>query len=330
MDKNSIETSHQIIRNSRRIAIVSHIRPDGDAVGSVLGLGLSLIAAGKEVQMIIEDGVPKSFLNLHGTDQIHKQFVEPIDCSIVVDCSDLSRTGKVFLEGFIPDINIDHHNTNLEFARVNLVDSSATATTEILSKLLPAWDLTITLPVAEALLTGLITDTLGFRVSGLKPSTLRIAADLFEIGADLPILYTKALHNRSYRAARYWGAGLSKLQLDDRLLWTFLTLDDRAAVNYPGRDDADLINILQTIEEADIFVIFVEQKNNRVKVSWRARTGYDVSKIARMFGGGGHKPAAGADIQGSIDEVIEQILTATRTLMSDYKEKNFTIDGKSN
>ena len=152
----------------------------------------------------------------------------------------------------------------------------------------------------------------------MSPQTLRVAAELFEAGADLPVLYDKALLTRSYEAARYWGTGLSTLQLEGRLLLTQLTLEDRQSVNYPGRDDADLINILQTVDDADVFVIFIEQNNDRVKVSWRARTGFDVSKIALQFGGGGHKPAAGAEIQGSIDEVVVDVLTATRPILNGH------------
>lgn len=318
MNNDSIQAARQIIQDSHRVLVVSHIRPDGDAIGSVLGLGLAMLAAGKDVHMVLEDGVPKSFRHLTGYDRITKNAALPYDCSIVVDCSDLARTGKIFIDGTSPDINIDHHKTNLDFARINLVDSTATATTEILTKLLPAWDLPIELPVAEALLTGLITDTLGFRVAGMSPDTLRIAANLFEIGANLPTLYAKALLTRSYRAARYWGTGLSVLQLEDRLLWTRLTLEDRQFANYPGKDDADLINILQTIEDADIFLIFVEQTNNSVKVSWRARQGFDVSRIAVQFGGGGHKPAAGAEIQGNVETVIDKVLTATRSLLNGH------------
>lgn len=318
MDNAAIQKTRHIIQDSQRILVVSHIRPDGDAVGSVLGLGLALQSSGKDVQMILEDGVPKSFRHLHGSSQINKKPDGPFDCSIVVDCSDLSRTGKFFMQDYQPDINIDHHNTNLNFAQFNLVNSKANATTEILSQLLPQWNLSIDLPVAEALLTGLITDTLGFRVSGMTPDTLRIAADLFETGANLPDLYTRALHTRSYKAARYWGAGLSALQLEDRLLWTSLTIEDRHKASYPGRDDADLINILQTVDEADIFIIFIEQKNNSVKVSWRARPGYDVSQIALQFGGGGHKPAAGADIKGDIGAVIDKVLRATRSLLNGH------------
>jgi bifunctional oligoribonuclease and PAP phosphatase NrnA len=316
MNKLALEEARQTISSHHKFLVTSHIRPDGDAIGSLLGFGLALQAVGKEVQMVLEDGVPKSFRHLTGSDQVIKKPTDVDVCTIVVDCSDRTRIGRVLPEDIQPDINIDHHNTNLNFAAINLVDSKATATTEILAQLLPAWDLQITPQVAQALLTGLITDTLGFRVAGVTPTTLRIAADLFELGADMPMLYSKALLTRSFEAARYWGSGLSAIQLENRLLWTCLTLEDRLSADYPGRDDADLINILQTIDDADVFVIFIEQNNGSVKVSWRSRPGFDVSKIALQFGGGGHKPAAGAEIQGNINKVISQVLTATRPLLN--------------
>jgi len=104
--------------------------------------------------------------------------------------------------------------------------------------------------------------------------------------------------------------------MEDRLLWATLTLEDRKSVNYPGRDDADLINLLASIKGVDIALIFIEQTNGSVKVSWRARSGFDVSKIAFRFGGGGHKPAAGADIEGDLEDIKYEVLEATRTLLN--------------
>ncbi len=319
MNKLALEKSRQIISSHPKFLVTSHVRPDGDAIGSVLGLGLALQAIGKQVQMVLEDGVPKSFQHLSGSEQVSKNATDLDACVIVVDCSDRTRIGQVLPEDRQPDLNIDHHNTNLNFAGINLVDSKATATAEILTQLLPVWNLPISREIAEALLTGIITDTIGFRVAGLTPATLRIVADLFELGADLPTLHAKALLTRSFEAARYWGAGLSALRLENRLLWTRLTLEDRRTANYPGRDDADLVNILQTVEDADVFVVFIEQNNGSVKVSWRSRPGFDVSAIALQFGGGGHKPAAGAEIQGNISEVIPQVLNATRPLLNGQK-----------
>jgi len=311
-----IEKARQLLAENEKFLVVAHIRPDGDAVGSILGLGLALQSVDKDVRMVLEDGVPKSLRHLTGSEQIARQADGEDRCTIVVDCSDLTRVGTVIPEGKQPALNIDHHNTNLNFAAINIVDSGAAATCQMLAELLPAWGLPIHQAVAEALLTGILTDTIGFRVSGTSPEVLRTAANLFERGANLPTLYAKALMFRSYPALRYWGTGLSALQLEGRLLWTRLTLEDRRAVNYPGRDDANLVNLLQTVEEADVFVIFIEQEDGTVKVSWRARSGFDVSQIALSFGGGGHKPAAGATINGSLDEVIQQVLEVTREILT--------------
>jgi phosphoesterase RecJ-like protein len=302
------------IHAAQRILIVTHIRPDGDAIGSLLGLGLSLQAVGKEVQMVMEDNIPKNLRHLPGSQQVKSQPQGRFDLTIVVDCSDLQRVGKV-LDGFsIPDWNIDHHPTNDNFARHNWVESDAVATAAILAKNLPHLALPITEDVATCLLSGILTDTLGFRTSNVTPQTLRLAADLVEKGCDLADLYSRALNRRSFEMARYWGAGLSTLQRDGRMAWATLSLADRQAVGYPGRDDAELINLLSTIDDYDIVLIFVEQTNGKVKISWRARPGLDVSRIALQFGGGGHQAAAGAEVVGNLAEVQQQILQATRIL----------------
>lgn len=312
MNKDQIQAFGDLVSRADRILIISHIRPDGDAVGSTLGLGLILEELGKEVNLVLEDGVPKVFNHLTGSDRIIREAVGVYDLVIVVDSSDIDRIGSVLDEYGEPDVNIDHHPTNTQFAKLNLVRDDAVATVEIIFDLARELSFPLNLPIAEALLTGLLTDSLGFRTSNTKPQTLRIAAELMEIGANLPDLYRKAMLEKSLQAVKYWGQGLSRIQSEDRLVWTSLSLEDRKAADYPGRDDADLINVLARIKETDISVVFVEQKNGSVKVSWRSRPGFDVSSIATQFGGGGHKPAAGADIKGDLERVQEEVLDATR------------------
>jgi phosphoesterase RecJ-like protein len=145
---------------------------------------------------------------------------------------------------------------------------------------------------------------------------MRVSADLMDAGAELPDLYRRSLSERSYEAARYWGMGLGKLQREDSLVWATLTTADRKAVEYPGRDDADLINVLSSIKDANVALVFVEQNHNRVKVSWRAQPGFDVSQVALSFGGGGHKAASGAEVEGTLAEVQEKVLKATRALFN--------------
>ena len=316
MDNALIQSVHRQIQAARRILVVSHIRPDGDAVGSLLAMGLALQAIGKDVQMVLADGVPKNFRRLKGSDMVLNQPQGDFDFISVVDCSDLERAGSALNGYSAPDLNIDHHPTNLNFARINLVESNAVATAEMLFDYLPQFGLPITIPVAEALLTGLITDTIGFRTVNMTPKALRVAADLMETGVDLPTLYQKALLSRSLNAVRYWGTGLSKINADRRMVWTTLSIADRQKIGYPGRDDADLINVLSTIEDTDIVLIFIEQANERVKVSWRSKPGLDVSQIAVNFGGGGHKTAAGAEIEGSLEDVESKVIQATKSLIT--------------
>jgi len=317
MNEALIESARQQIQGAQRVLVVSHIHPDGDAVGSLLGLGSSLQTAGKSVQMVLTDGIPKTFRYLPGYDQVKKHPDGAFDLSIVLDCSDLQRTGNALNGNTPPDWNIDHHPTNLNFARFNWVNEAATATSEILASLLPALGLPIDSSVAACFLTGLVADTLGFRTHNVTPKVLHLAAELMEGGADLPDIYQRVLFSRSYEAARYWGKGLNNLQKDGRMVWTTLTLTDRQAVGYPGRDDADLINVLSSLDEFDVGLIFIEETRGLVKVSWRSRPGYNVAQIAMQYGGGGHYAAAGAEIEGNLGDVQVRVLEATRHLFDE-------------
>jgi phosphoesterase RecJ-like protein len=211
-----------------------------------------------------------------------------------------------------PDINIDHHITNERFGKLNLIEGEEVATSAILTNHLPEWGLEITKPVAAALLTGIITDTLGFRTANVTPECMRQAAALMETGVDMPEIYMRGLIRRSYEATRYWGAGLSKLDRRNGMVWSTLTLEDRKTAGYSGNDDADLINTISAVDGFKVGMIFVEQHDNKVKVSWRAlEKGVDVSTVAKHFGGGGHAAAAGADIPGSLSEVQPEVLKVT-------------------
>jgi len=301
---------------AQSLLLASHVRPDGDAVGSLLGLGLALQNAGKTVQMVLADGVPSSYHHLPGAAQVSRVAETGFDTFVTVDCADFKRAGKPFQSLSQPDINIDHHITNEHFGKLNLIDGDEVATAAILTRHLPSWGLEITRDVAANLLTGIIADTLGFRTSNTTPEALRQAADLMETGVDMPDLYMRALVRRSYPSARYWGAGLSRLQQDGGIVWTALTLEDRKAAGYGGNDDADLINLISSIDGSQVGVIFVEQVDGHVKVSWRAlETGVDVSALARHFEGGGHAAAAGADIPGTLAEVQPRVLATTREML---------------
>jgi phosphoesterase RecJ-like protein len=246
------------LRAGHKILISSHVRPDGDAIGSLLGLGLALQNAGKTVQMVLADGLPSSFRYLEGSDRVRQEPDGDFDTFITVDCADFKRLGKPFQNFARPDINIDHHITNERFGILNLIEGQEVATAAILTDCLPAWGYEITRPIAAALLTGIITDTLGFRTSNITPEALRQSAALMETGVDMSELYMRGLVRRSLPAARYWGAGLSRLESSDGMVWGTLSLADRKASGYDGNDDADLINVISAIEGHKVGMIFVE------------------------------------------------------------------------
>lgn len=313
-----VEQIREAIARAQRILVVSHIRPDGDAIGSLLGLGLPLRHAGKDVVLLVSDGLPGDMNFLPGSDTIVASTSGTFDLVISVDASEPERLGSAFLKQYgIPDINIDHHVTNSQFGSLNLVEPGSAATAQMIADNLAGFGLECTAEAAQALLTGMLTDTIGFRVRSVTPQTLRTAANLMEQGANLPHLYKQALLQRSFEAARYWGAGLSTLALEGKIVWAVLTLDDRAEAGYPGSDDADMINIMSGIKNAPIAVLFIEQADGKasagpkVKVSWRAQDHTDVSAIAAQFGGGGHRAAAGAEVDGDLATVQRSVLEAT-------------------
>ncbi len=316
MSDDIIAAIKERLRKAKNILITSHVRPDGDAVGSLLGLGLALEKAGKTVQMVLVDGLSSNFRYLEGSDRVRKKPGDDFDTFITVDCADFKRLGKPFQSFRQPDINIDHHITNERFGQLNLIEEKAVATASILAKYLPAWGYELNQPVATALLTGIITDTLGFRTSNMTPEALRQSADLMATGVDMSEVYMRGLVRRSFSAARYWGAGLSKLQSSHGIVWSALSLEDRKVAGYGGNDDADLINMISAIENHKVGMIFVEQNDDHVKISWRAlEKDVDVSPVAMYFGGGGHAAAAGASIPGTLSEIQPAVLNKTKELL---------------
>jgi phosphoesterase RecJ-like protein len=314
------ETIKALFTEAQSVLLASHIRPDGDAVGSLLGLGNALILSGKKVFMALSDGLPSNFHYLHGAHLVKRVVPKGLkfDLTISLDTSDLDRSGGIFGNREII-LNIDHHITNTLFAQYNLNDPESVATCALVAENLEHWGLSMNAETASLLMTGLITDTIGFRTSNMSSKAMRIAADLIDKGADLPTIYQQALTNKSFDQLIYWGYALKKLKRNDRLAWTTLTLDDRKDAGYNGNDDADLNTILSSILDCDITILFVEQNNGHVKVSWRGKSGFNVSNLAQSLGGGGHPAASGTDIEGSLEEVQFTVINKTLELMKENK-----------
>lgn len=311
-----IRRARGMLDQAEWVVVASHERPDGDAVGSMLGMALSLRAAGKRSTPVLAGGLPARYRFLPGSDSVQEGLPSGDYLLVAVDSAEADRLGLALPADRCIDINIDHHPTNSRFGRVNLIDEGAAAAAELILDLSPELGLPIDERVASCLLTGLVTDTLGFRTPSVGPDTLRRAARLMETGADLATLYAHSMVYRSYVAARYWGRGLAKLERQDGMVWASLSLEDRRQAGYPGPDDADLIDILTSIQEADIALVFVEQPDGKIKVSWRARRGYDVAALAGQFGGGGHTLASGAQVRGELAPVMQQVLAATQAVLT--------------
>jgi phosphoesterase RecJ-like protein len=319
--KVEIEEVKQLLSEPSIFVILTHTRPDGDAITSVLALCLSLEALGHKVIGVIPDGIPKRFSFLPGLHCLQLKFPNEYDHIIALDCADVERLGLPKDSKAHPvDISIDHHSTNTFFAAINIVDAEAVATTQLLYDFFSELDLPITHDVAINLLTGLVTDTIGFRTANVTPQVLRLAAELQECGAQLSEIQEYSLHQRSFNAVQYWGCGLSRIEREDGMVWTTLSHADREKVGYPSLDDADLINLMSTIEDIQVAMIFVEQPGGKVKVSWRSKAGLNVSKLAGRFGGGGHDAAAGAMIEGNLVDITNAVVSATRTFMNTTTE----------
>lgn len=314
------------LNNCEHPLIVSHIRPDGDAIGAIIGLGLALKNIGKTPSLALEDGLPAKYRFIKGSEMIMDKIRNDHDLIIALDCSDKRRLGNLG-DGLLIQVNIDHHITNENFGEVNLVLPEYSATSEILAEFLPIWGFTIDSGIASALLMGIVTDTIGFRTSNVRPETLRQASLLMESGADLSEIYIQSLVMQSFPASLLWGKALGRLVKENGLVWTVITLADRHEAGYAGRDDADLTNVLSAIEGSDVAILFNEVKGGKVKVSWRSNPPFDVSRVAKHFGGGGHPPAAGADMDGSLEEVEKKVLDFTKNFMKESHSKGENTNG---
>lgn len=309
---NLLETSHSIL-------CVSHVNPDGDAVGSLLGLGWILRAMGKRPDLALQDDLSQEYQFLPGIEEIigPQEVAHDYDLIICLDASSVDRMGTVYcpeIHGQIPLIVIDHHATNTFFGTENWVDIGCAATCQILVRLADALDVPLTEQIALSLLTGLVTDTLCFRTANTDANVLQVALRLLAAGADLNHIVWNTLDSRPFGLLKLWGGSLANVQLEEGVIWTTLNAEIRKQNDIALRQSDGLANFLVTVREADISVTFSQRfaANGRelIECSFRAKPGFNVSQVAFRFGGGGHPPAAGCTIPGTLQEVSTQVVAA--------------------
>jgi phosphoesterase RecJ-like protein len=311
-----------LIARARRILLVAHVAPDGDAIGSLLGFGALLNTQGKELTLACEDPVPDLYAWLPGSGRVVQRASGAYDLVVSLDCSDPRRMGQLFQEEMapVPLLNIDHHVTNTGFGTVNWVDPSSVATAQMILHLSDAMGWELTKPVAVCLLTGLVTDSQAFRTPNVDAAALRAALRLMEAGASLAEVTRRALLQRPLASIRLWGQAIHRLQLQDGVLWTEVTraMREHWALDedgYPG-----LSNFLSGVREASVVVVFTERDNGTVDVGMRSVPGYDVAQVAVELGGGGHPQAAGCTVEGSLTEVRDRVLEKVRRSLKDRIE----------
>lgn len=307
------------IRDSQSIVLACHVNPDGDALGSMLGLALSLIPLGKEVVCLSEDGVPDILRFLPGMELV-KQTTnrQAFDLALVVDSGDLPRVGetvKPIIGKARRVVDIDHHVTAGAFGDIRVLDSRAASTAEIVYALLETLETPITSEIATCLFTGIITDTGSFRFQNVTPNTLRVAAKLLEAGAPPAYISENVFENRTFAATCLLGHALSSLSQtpDGQVIWAHITAKDFQELGATDQDTEGVVTYVRGVRGAEVGVLFREMENGKIRVSLRSRESVNVAEIAGQFGGGGHRMASGCTVEAPLAEaetVVIQAVTA--------------------
>lgn len=290
-------------------AIACHIRPDGDALGSLLALGRILELQGKQVALYCFDAIPSNLLFLPGIGGIRSEvddFWRNADALVLVDCGDRSMVGMgaEHFEGR-ELIVIDHHATNRGYGSVNSIDASSASTAEILFRFIEHARLPIDKRLATLLFTGVYTDTDAFSNLGTTPESLDAAARLLARGAQFREITAATLRNKSIAALKLWGRALERLRLDREkgIAITVIKREDLAECRAEPADMEGVANLLNHLSDVKMSMVLRELPDGMVKGSLRTTSDtVDVSKIAVLFGGGGHAKAAGFTVKGRIAE----------------------------
>ena len=309
------------IEKAKKILVNCHRGPDSDSVGSALALSGVLKNLGKEVLIVCPSDIPADLRFLSGADSIKRVNFSAFDFSafdlfLAIDSSTYSMvTGlKDNDKPSIDTIMIDHHYSSDKFGKINLVDAKTTSTGEMLFKIFEDWGVKVDQVVAECLLTGIIGDTGSFQYQNVGEGTLRIAASLMDAGADKDKIIYNIYRNIDFKEVKMWGKFIESMMIEDNFVWSAVSLatyKDFGEYPYAKEDVANLF--FPIVKGTDFGIVMVETSDKVLSVSFRSRSGFDVSKIAKEVGGGGHKPAAGARIEGlPFQEAVNKVLAVAR------------------
>ncbi len=314
----TLDDIKEVIENSNNIVIFTHENPDGDAIGSTIATYLVLKGMGKNVEMIIPT-FPKSykFLPCCG-DALKEPSMEKYDLAIALDCADIKRLDDP-TEAFLKSetrINIDHHTSNGMFGDLNYVDPVAPACSQILTTILAYIKIPITTDIATCLITGIITDTGGFRYEGVTSETFQIASDFLEKGVKISKIYKESLNNipKEKFEARKLAMDRTEFLEDGKIAYTYMTKADMEKLNVIQSDLDGIVEIGRDVEGVEVSV-FLYETDKGFKGSLRSNDYVNVSDICLLFNGGGHIKAAGCTLPYTLEESKERILTQTKRFL---------------
>lgn len=318
---NMIEVA-RVIKARDNFLLVGHAIPDGDCVGSLLGMHQILKNLGKQSRMVLQDPIPHIYNYLSGSAEVMlpSQLNDTVENVIFLDCADEDRAGQELLSklgqrGFT--INIDHHQSNTLFGDVNLIQPNMAATAELLYHLATILPVKITPALANALYAGIVQDTGSFHHSNTRSETFRIAADLLECGVDLNQTRINLFESKSRGEMNLLTCALHSMRYseDGKIAWMTITYKEAESLGVLDLHPEGIINHTLMVEGVEAGILFRETNPGIIKVGFRSKGRIDVARLAAAFGGGGHRQAAGVTMEGSLDQIKERVITAVREVM---------------
>ena len=314
MKENPENELREVVDRHQRFLLGCHLNPDGDAIGSVLALGLSLMAMGKDVQMVCPEGVPTVYRFLEGSDRMVREMKSDFSPEVVIalDCAERARLSLPEWPIGALLINIDHHITNSGFGHISLVRSEASATGEIVYDILAEFGMPMPNAVATAIYTAIATDTGFFRFNNTTGKVLRIASALVDDFNISPSHISEQVHEeKSFASLRLLAEVLGTLTLEDngRIAWLSLSHEMLQRYEIEMEETEGFVSYARSVSGVELGIFFKELAPGEIKVSLRSGASIDVSKVAGAFGGGGHARAAGCSIQAPLDEAITKLLS---------------------
>jgi phosphoesterase RecJ-like protein len=325
----TIDQIGEVLRSRQSFVLISHVRPDGDAIGSQLALGYSLKAMGKSVRLINEDGLPENLAFLSGSEIIETPPAEPLDVEVAIalDTATKPRLGDAALHAASKAklwLNIDHHISNPKYGDLNLIDSTSPATGEILYDLITALDLPLPPETRDAIYVAVSTDTGSFQYPSTTARTYEMAADLVRRGLDVGTINSKTYDEHPYRRLELMRALLNTLERSPDGVVAHWELREKTRLDLALRpeDSEGLIDVIRAIRGVRLAAFFEELPDGKVRVSMRSKDReLDVCKIASAFGGGGHALAAGIRMKGPLEAAKQQVLAAIHRRIEEAKSE---------